>query len=249
MSRSNNSDDVFGGIDVQETEVLGKKYRFPIRFYNYTGVVGIFPADATKVKDMLPSEKLSPYQPQANVALVLLAGYEYKNIDGLAPYNEFAIAVLATYKRNPDDEGELGYYVLHLPVTTEEARVLGIELWGFPKFLADINFTDNEESVVCKVQADAKDIVTLEAKKINTEPTLLDIYDYTIKDRQIAKTLVSFRGEYGTSSSPQGASCLLGPHPISEQLRKIGIGEKSVQHRYSQRLNGLVYLPSEYLPL
>ena len=248
MNESNNND-VFAGVDIEEIEILGKKYRFPLRFYDYTGIVGVFPADATKVKELLPSEKLIPYQPEANVALVALAGYEYKNVDGLAPYNEFAITILTTYKKNPEDAGELGYYVLHLPVTTEEARVLGIEMWGFPKFLADIIFTHNEESVVCNVQADGKDIISMEAKQIATEPTVLDIYDYTIKNGEIAKTLVSFRGEYGTSTSPQGASCVLGNHPISEQLRKIGIGEKSIQYRYSQELNVLVYLPSEYLPL
>jgi hypothetical protein len=248
MSESN-SNDVFAGIDIEEIEVIGKKYRFPLRFYDYTGIVGIFPADATKAKELLPSEKLIPYQPQPNIALVALAGYEYSNIDGLAPYNEFFISILTTYKKNPEDAGELGYYALHLPVTTEEARVLGIEMWGFPKFLADITFTYNEESVVCNLQAEGKDIVTMEAKKIETEPTVLDIYPYTIKDGQIAKTLVSFRGSYGTSTVPQGASIILGNHPISEQLRNISISEKSLQHRYSQELNVLVYLPSEYLPL
>jgi len=29
-------------------------------------------------------------------------------------------------------------YVLHLPVTTESANAAGCEIWGFPKFVADI---------------------------------------------------------------------------------------------------------------
>lgn len=39
--------------------------------------------------------------------------------------------------------GQLRGFALHLPVTTIEARDGGIAGWGFPKFIADMDFTED----------------------------------------------------------------------------------------------------------
>lgn len=70
--------------------------------------------------------------------------------------------------------GRLGPYVHRLPVITEEARWGGVEGYGFPEIVADINFADLGEVCRCTVRADGRDVIELEVKKSATKPRRTD---------------------------------------------------------------------------
>jgi len=53
------------------------------------------------------------------------------------------------------------YYVVHLPVTTEEACWGGKEIWGLPQFIGDIEYIETEECVTCSVSEGNKNIFPL----------------------------------------------------------------------------------------
>jgi hypothetical protein len=52
------------------------------------------------------------------------------------------VAVPVLYKTTDQGPGLPGGYVVHPPLTTEEARCGGAEFYGFPRFLAEITFED-----------------------------------------------------------------------------------------------------------
>lgn len=79
---------------------------------------------------------------------MVFSAYEYRKTDA-DPYNEVSIAIMATFQQRQIPGVTLAVqamrhrftsYVWHLPVTTERARVGGVELFGYPKFIADISF-------------------------------------------------------------------------------------------------------------
>ncbi len=74
------------------------------------------------------------------LAMAFLARYPKTNFG--SAYNEAALALVAEH------QGELGGYILTMPVTEDMACILGREVFGFPKKLADeISLRKTEEGV------------------------------------------------------------------------------------------------------
>jgi hypothetical protein len=51
-----------------------------------------------------------------------------------------------------------GLYVHHLPVTTQEAYDFGVELWGYPRFLCQITFEEDEGARRCRLAVDGQEV-------------------------------------------------------------------------------------------
>ncbi len=243
-------DPFFAGRKIEEREGCGRRWTFPARYYDTTTISASFPAPVAAVRKILPTGALKPVQLMPDVAVVNLWAFEYRHIDQLAPYNEFMVAVPVLYKTTDQEPGLPGGYVFHLPVTTEEARCGGVELYGFPKFLADITFEDTGQARSCRVRADGRDIVSLEVKKTDTKKTQLpDGYAYTVKNGQLLRTRVQSQAQIGIADVKGGGSFILGDHRVAEQLRALEMNKTSVRHMYATQGQSMLHLPGERLPL
>jgi len=211
-------------------------------------IVAGFPAPAARTKSLLPSDKLNPVQVTEGKGAVALVATEYGNIDGLTPYNEFTIMISVMYGMADDTAGLHGYYILHRLVTTEEARLMGCEVFGYPTSVADITFEDSDKVRRCLVRSEGKDIIRLEIRKLPTDPLSWDMYFYSIKGRELLRSFVQGQGQQGVSGDRGGALYTLGSHPIADKLRTLRMNKFSVLHRYSPHWQSLVQLPGEHLP-
>jgi hypothetical protein len=218
-------------------------------FFDLSMIMANFPVPVAKVQETLPSNKLKPVQLMPGTAVVSLAAMEYRHIDRLTPFNEFGIAVPVLYGMTDNVPGLAGSYVYYMPATTQEACNGGIKIYGFSKFVAEISFEDTGEMRCCRVRAEGKDIITLEAKKLVTQPQSWDTYTYTVKDGQFLRTYIPLQGQSGTTDVKGSASYILGDHPIAEELRALGMDKTSVWHQYAPQLQAILYLPGERLPL
>jgi hypothetical protein len=236
-------------VEMQEVEVAGRRVQFPVRYYEATTMGATFVAPLDRVQRVLPSSKLEPVQPAPGMALVYLGAYAYRRIEGLAPYNEFGVLVPCTYKESVDAPGLPGSFFYHLPVTTEEARLGGVEIYGFPKFVAEIGFEDGEQACHCRVSEGGQEIITLQVNKLPTAPQTSESYCYTLKDGQLVRTRVQSQGEAGASEVGGGAWFALGDHPVAEQIRALAIRETSVGHRYAPKVQMLLHAPGAWLSL
>jgi len=243
-------DPFFAESKTEEREGCGRRWTFPIRYYDLTMIGANFPAPVAAVQKILPTRALRAVQLVPDVAVVALRAFEYRHIDQAAPYNEYMVAVPILY-RTPDQGPELpGLYVSHLPVTTEEARCAGVEFWGFPKFRGEITFEDAGEARSCRVRADGRDIVSLEVKKTDTKKTQLpDVYVHTVKNGQLLRTRTQWQTEGGIADVKGGASFTLGNHPVAEQLRALEMDKTSVRHVYATWGQAMLHLPGERVPL
>jgi hypothetical protein len=239
----------FAGIKLEEIDFSGVRIRFPICYFDSSTIVATFPAPAAKVQEVLPSNKLKPVQLMPGTAAIALAAMEHRHVDSLGSYNEFGIMVPVVYETADNVPGLPGVYFLHLPVTTEEARLAGVEIHGYPKFIAGISFEDAGEMRRCRVRAEGKDIITLEVRKLVTEPQSSEFYTYTVKNGQLLRTLVQQQGQVSASDVGGGASFTLGDHPIAEELQALGMDKTSVLHQYTSQSQSMFHLPGERLPL
>jgi len=209
----------------------GLQIKLPIRYYDTASIVGTFLAPVAKTKSVLPTERLTPVQVAPDVGAIVLVAIDYRRIDGLELYGEFAVLIPVVYDMG-HGPGLPGYYFHHLPVTTPAACEAGIELWGFPKFVADIRFEDEANLRRCRLQAGGKEILTLEVQTLATAPQTWDVNCYTVKEGKLLRTVMPNQGLVGMGEDRGGATCILGDHPIAQELRALEMDTTSVKHQY-----------------
>jgi Acetoacetate decarboxylase (ADC) len=254
----------FSEVNIEDVALsTGGHIGLPVRYYDWSWMNALFPAPAEKVQRLLPSIKLRPVLPMPGIAMVALTAMEYRKIADVAPYNEFSIGVPVQFEPtfnipglplffhpllSPQRYRKFGIYVHHLPVTTQAARDFGVEIWGYPKFIAEISFEDVGEMRRCRLQADGKNIVTLEIRRLATQDRSISLYTYTVKNGKILRTLVQSKGEYGITRFPGGASYTLGDHPIADELKALGMGKTALGRFFAPQVQSLLHAASERLP-
>jgi acetoacetate decarboxylase len=251
---------VFGDASPKRREVTrqGRTWLFELpQFYeDWTMMMAHFPASASRVRGLLPSTKLQPVQIIPGLALVTVAAFEYRHAATLAPYNEVAMMIPVRFQAKsnppllpllfPHWFTDLGFYIFRLPVTTQEACDIGIEIWGFPKFVADIKFHSDAGVRRCSLQYEGKHVLTLEHNiPVSEVDRSMDFLAYPVKDREFLKTLVQTKARYAERRLPFGASCTLGDHPIADELRGLGMWRYSFGRLYGTKAQSLLNGPSE----
>lgn len=224
------------GIAVEDETVTSGKYlihvELPQRYYDWSFVMTHFPAPTRRVRELLPDDRLVPVEMVPGLAVITLAAFEYRKMATLRPYNEFAIMVPVRYEpeRNVPflpllcpDRYEVGFWVHHLPVTTEEARAVGVGVWGLPKVLAQIEFRDVGWVRECDLWEDGEHVITLSAPVGETRHEEREFYAFSVLGGELLKSLVDTKGQYHAWNVPGRASFRLGTHPIADELRELQV--------------------------
>jgi acetoacetate decarboxylase len=107
-------------------EVLGRSLQTRATFFDAEVAMVFFRTEAGVVERILPPPLSPPPEP---LAMAFVARYPRTNFGSV--YNEAALALVAEHR------GELGGYILTMPVTEDMACILGREIFGFPKKIAD----------------------------------------------------------------------------------------------------------------
>lgn len=258
-------DNFFSGAKSEEVVIsTGVRIRLPERYLDWSWMNAFFPASAARVRRLLPSDKLKPFLIMPGVSMVSLTAMEYRKIADVAPYNEFSLSVPVQYEPLMNVPGlpvlfhplfsprwyrKFGMYIRHLPVTTQGARDFGVEIWGYPKFVAEISFEDRGATRRCRLRSKGKDIVVLDVGKMATKEQRIDFYTYSVKDGRLLRTPVQTQGEYGITRMPGGASYALGDHPLAQELRSLGMGKTAVGRIYAPQVQSMLNAASERLAM
>lgn len=240
----------FEGVKEKEVEITGGSCAVPVLYREVFAVAGIFPAPTLKLRDLLPTSKLVPVEVMPGKGLLAVMAFDYRDTS-IGPYRELAIAVPARYRPRVNPvlipplrmAASLSFeaFVWQLPVTTEIALHAGIDIWGYPKFMADIGLEETEDTVTFTLEEKGRQILTLEVKKSQPRmKTYFDFNTYTVKDRELLFTpLRGMSSSLGRSFLPGTARMTLGEHEISRKIREIAPG-KSVHSLYIPRAQMLL---------
>lgn len=115
-------------------------------------------------------------------------------------------------------------FILDLPVTTAEARDAGRAVYGMPKFVADMDFTEEPGHRKVELWEQDAHILTLEVRTHGTltpehKPTTL----YSVHDGQLIETVTRFQGYRQTGLGAGAGTLVLGEHPVADRLRALGV--------------------------
>lgn len=232
--------DFFLGIPQVDVKVGPFNSRYPI-FYRELAYMGVFLlAPLERVKSLLPSIRMHPFRLTPWHCMVTITATQYKDSD-VGPYNQVSIGVpFVLDKATPVFTGMLHkppevpmIYTLYLPVTTELARVTGIEVANYPEFLAEIHFVEEDNWINCNVDSDGKNILKLSGRKISLKKYPRQrICPITVKDNRLLRSEFNFsESDVGNSKKPSDVHLEFGNHPIGLQLKDLSLN-KVLQYQY-----------------
>ena len=197
-----------------------------------TGLV--LPADGDAVAGLLP-DGLEPARITPSRGLVTVMAVEYHRIgdDALRPYDELAVVLTATPRASPRPlaplaAGEYGGYVHSLPVTTEPARALGDEVWGFPKTVARISHHDEAGRRTTSVVEDGDHVLTVDIARPRTWPATRETTSYVVRDGQLERLAVEMEGRFGVRPLSRDFDLMIGYHDRSATLRDLDFGDRAL---------------------
>jgi hypothetical protein len=205
-------------------------------------------APIQRIIAILPSKRMKPYRITPWHGAVSIAAYEYRECD-LGPYNEVSIGIPVTIdEQTPMFTGSLRgmpkapmSYSHHLPVTTEIARVVGAEFAGYPKFIADIEFTEEDNWLICELKADNQNVLTVSGRKLETKRLpRYRVNPITFRRGYILRSeFVISERDMGNSKSGKDVVMELGEHRIAEELKDLKLG-RVLGYGYCPQAQGIL---------
>uniref|UniRef100_UPI002610483D acetoacetate decarboxylase family protein n=1 Tax=Natronomonas sp. TaxID=2184060 RepID=UPI002610483D len=119
-------------------------------------------------------------------------------------------------------------YVWHLPVTSEPAKALGVDIWGYPKEVADITHDDDGSTRHTSVHIDDQHLIDVTVER----PPMLSQSDssvgYTTKDGSVLREELQLDGDIGIWPYSSGISYTLGDHPRAQRLKNLDLSERAL---------------------
>ncbi len=205
----------------------GQSIDLPVLYIDCSNLGMWFLVDLEKAQSMLPEPYIAVPSEQGS-AMAHVGLYEYRETS-LGPYNEGATGILCVH---PDNLEESGIMIIDLPVTTETARQTGVDVWGYPKFVCDIEMvfdgskvestlTDSDGKVIMKVNGD---------RGISIPAPASDLLTFAHSPHAEGKRpgFVEIRNPYHVST---GAEITLSvgdsTHRMANNLRALGLDGKS----------------------
>ena len=211
-------------------------------YHDWTLIAASFPAPLARIATFLPHEDLRLVETAPGQTHLTLMGMAYRQVDRLAPYNEFGILAPVVPLGTGHPPEIPVYFVLQLPVTTQEACEGGVWIFGYPKFVAQIDFEHSPERIDCHVRAEGCALISLSVPALPGKVPTGDLYTYSIKEAEILKTRIEISGTGGKVNGP-GATFSLGDHPLSDDLRKLDMAETASGSQFAQQLDSILHFP------
>ena len=224
-------------------ELRGEPMRLPVLFQRSDGFAAVFGADLEGITALLPSDAIYPVRLDRDRAAVIVAAFRHHEpmatmADGetraARPYGEVMVAALVTPRPAPPvlpllatSPFRMGGFVLHLPVTSRLAMDAG-RLWGYPKFVADMDFTVGPDRRSVTVGTGGHRVLTLVVRAggrpvVDRSPTIL----YSEHDGSLLELAMPSVELHETRIGRRGAELDLGDHEVAAGLRAIGLGGPS----------------------
>jgi hypothetical protein len=219
-----------------------EQFEMPVLYFRDDSFQAMFTADLQKLRAAMPSDRLQPIQVGSGRGLVAIAAFDYLETS-VDPYGEIGIVVPAVYASKPppllpmlleSSWPGFGSVVLHLPVTRKLACDAGRLLWGYTKFVADMDFQNTPELHEVSLSEGNQHILTLRVMKRGIAfPDRRPVVTYSVKDRELVRTTIPQRAIARMALGAGGSSLVLGDtHPVARSIRELGIDTRPIVTRY-----------------
>jgi len=242
-----------------------KNYKFPTFYGDVTSALGIFHCSYAKAEKMMLDPRMKPVRMTRGRSLVVFSCYEYRNVLGVPPYNEIAMTIpvmvdptvhVPVLPMVLDVFKGFGYQVFSMPVTSEENRIRGHEIWGLPKTLEEIDIREDGDDCVTRATEMGADEPYFELRvPTSGKPTEFDVSSNIYSEFQgsLVRAKTHFQGTFNvnkhmsllfrTGVEPDRRYLTLGEGPSAQVLKDLEIEAHPFQLRYAKTMNSCFDVP------
>lgn len=224
--------------------LTGRRPQSTVEFFDLSWYGGYFEAPATEVQRRLPPG-FSAVERRAGATELEIWCATYRSVDILRPYNELAVVAPVRFERRGEPALD-GGHVVSMLVTTEEARWPGVENYGFPKIVGDIDIAVQEAAVACTAHQGGRHVLTLEVETGPTSPFTETALMLNVRsDGQVTSCTFEMSGQRLEGRDQGRVALTLGEHAIADQLRMIGLSTTSGRVKYVSQGRGVLSRATE----
>ena len=222
-----------GGGTLIGTMPIAQQNPLPIVYRKARAWFAVFPFPLRGVVGMLPDPRLRPALVIPGTAALVVAVFDFEDTS-IGPYGEVGVGIPCRYRRSTavplvpllaekwlDD---VGPWVHLMPVTTEAAKDAGIQHWGYPKFVAEIDIDVTESRMWATVSEKGAPILHVEVERPGpSRPMAFPVRPYSRLDDELLLTefQVDAVGSIGRVGAK--ASLRLESHPRAAALDGFGL--------------------------
>ena len=249
------------------TEDIAKDYLFPTFYGDVSCAIGIFLCSFEKAAAMMLHPAVKPVPMTRGRALVAFSCYEYRNVLGVAPYNEIAMTIpvlvdpgfaVPVLPMIWDGFKNFGYHVFSMPVTSLENQLRGLRIWGLPKVVERIDIgVRNGDAVTTAYEESGEPYFTLRVPTEGGKETAFDVTGnlYTRLGDRFLQSETNFQGEFQVikhldllwkkGKQPERPYLEIGDTPSGWALKALEIEPHPFQFRYTPSMSSCFDLPNE----
>lgn len=145
----------FEGVRQIDIEIGGQSSKTPTFYYDGRGISAVLPARYSALRKLMSDPRCIPARLAPGLGVVAITCFEYRDTD-IGPYNEVSVAIplnepyfrmnlpmraLLTARHMRQQHA----FIRHLLVTSDVALRGGVDFYNFPKFVAEIAFTETDK--------------------------------------------------------------------------------------------------------
>lgn len=217
--------------------IQGRTLTLPVEVRAADSWAAQYLVPAGRARRLVSAAGLEPASPLPGRAIVTIAFVRYADTD-LGAYNEIAVAVLVRRHDAPPASAagmalevartRVATYIHLLPVNEAFTLEAGREIWGYPKLLAEIAIAERGRDAVCTLRHEGELVLQLTVRQGGPlRLPLPSVPTYTHLGGVLRLTRWEVLGGQARSR-PGGASITLGPHPMSDDLRALGLPRRAL---------------------
>ena len=225
-------------------------FELPILYSRDDAFLAFHTADMDHVKSLMPTDTLHPLRAPGGRALVGIVAFNYFDTT-IGPYGEVGVFVPVIHGKKPilpllpalleSRYPGFGNVVLHLPVTLQAARDAGRGVWGYPKFVSEMQWQFTPEYQECQLSEGGEHILNFRvAKSGRARRESTSLTTYSVLDGNLIKTVIGQRGIACNRLRPRGCALELGQHRVAKELRDMGLSSEPVATRYYVERSGIL---------
>ena len=231
----------------------GREVTMPVVVRDASSAAATYLVAAEAARRLVPGSELDVVELLPGKALFSLACIEYRDND-LGDYNEISMAFFVREKRAPRGIPYLGTaidmmrnriatYIHRLPVNQSFTCAAGRGIWGFPKTVEQIDFSDVADRRQCRLVVDGAHVLTFSApvggaRRLPDMPMIT----YTYIGGVLHRTDFT-AGATGVGIRMGGAELALGDHPIASELRSLGLPRRPLMTMWMEHQHGRFEAP------
>lgn len=202
--------------------VLDQEIPVPVVVRSAQSVAAVYRVAGDAVQAAIADTGLTAARRDDGTGGISIAGVRYLDGD-LGTYDELAIAYDVV---DPEDPAGVAQLIAHLPVDGELTCAAGRGLWGFPKWVTDVRYVDDDGEVGVDLVEDGDVVLSLRAPRADAvampdvEMPLVSLGAIEGKVRRTVCTMV-----FGDAAMATGPATLTigGGSALAEELRSLGL--------------------------